>query len=295
MQVLDLFSGIGGFSIGLERAGMTTAAFCEIDKGTRELLRQAWPNVPIFEDVRELNNRSLYESGVGAIDVICGGFPCQDISSAWDGLGLAGKRSGLWFEYARIIGEVQPRFVILENVANLRKRGLAIVLNDLACMGYNADYGIIPASAVGAPHQRERLWTTAWREWEPVVFSAECVDEDTGEESFCRHCRGDFGECDCIGPSTADDNGWECVEENWGFVAYPHGAGWGEQLRPLSVLPEHLSAECYRWYQHEPPVGRVADGIPRRSYSIQKLGNAVVPFIPELIGRAIVANVASAL
>lgn len=227
------------------------------------------------------------------LTLFAGDSPAKIYQQHGTGRGLAGSRSGLWFEYARIIGEVQPEFVIIENVANLRKRGLAIVLNDLACMGYNADYGIIPASAVGAPHQRERLWITAWREWEPVVFSHECFDDDTGEESFCHHCRGDYGECDCIRPSTADDNGWECVEENWGFVAYPYGARRGEQLRTLSILPEHLPAECYRWYQHEPQVGRVADGISRRSYRIQKLGNAVVPFIPELIGRAIMSNVKS--
>lgn len=288
LKVLDLFSGIGGFSVGLEKTnGFETVAFCELDQRAHPILQRNWPNVPIFNDVMELNNEQLHAAGVGRIDVVCGGFPCQDISAAWDGPGLAGKRSGLWFEYARIIGELQPKYAIIENVANLRKRGLGIVLQDLACMGYDADWAVVPAASVGAPHQRDRLWIVAKRQWEPVVFSAECLDQNTGEESFCRHCREDFGECDCFGPSSAEDAGWECVEEDWGFVAYPDSAGRGEQRWPGPILPEHLPAECYRWYEHEPALGRVADGIPGRSYLVQKLGNAVVPFIPWLIGSAI--------
>jgi DNA (cytosine-5)-methyltransferase 1 len=287
MNVLDLFSGIGGFSLGLEKAGMKTVAFCERDKRCLPILNRHWPGVPVFDDIMTLTNEALYDAGIGSIDVVCGGFPCQDISAAWDGPGLAGKRSGLWFEFARLIHEIKPRYAIIENVANLRKRGLDVVLQDLARMGFDADWAIIPAAAVGAPHQRDRLWIVAKRRWEPVVHSAECFDDDTGEESFCPHCRGDFGECDCFGPSSADDAGWECVEEDWGAVAYPDSAGRGEQLWPVSILPEQLPAECYRWYQHEPEVGRVADGFPGRSHRIQKLGNAVTPFIPRLIGAAI--------
>lgn len=287
MLVLDLFSGIGGFSLGLERAGMTTVAFCEQDKRAHPILRKHWPSVPIFDDVRSLTSKELLENGIGSIDVICGGFPCQDVSAAWDGPGLAGKRSGLWFEFARIIGEVRPKYAVIENVANLRKRGLGIVLQDLAFMGYDADWAGIPAALVGAPHQRDRLWIVAKRRWEPVVFSADCLADDCGEQSICPHCRGDFGECDCFGPITAEDAGWECVQEAWGFVAYPDSAGRGEQRWPGTVLPEYLPAECYRWYEHEPAVGRVVDGVPDRSYRIQKLGNAVVPFIPQLIGEAI--------
>lgn len=287
MNVLDLFSGIGGFSLGLEKAGMTTVAFCEQDKRCGPILEKTWPGVPVFDDISTLTNEVLHNAGIGSIDVVCGGFPCQDISAAWDGPGLAGKRSGLWFEFARIINEIKPRYAIIENVANLRKRGLDVVLQDLARMGFDADWAVIPAASVGAPHQRDRLWIVAKRRWEPVVFSAECFDEDTGEESFCPHCREDFGECDCFGPSSADDAGWELAEEDWGAVAYPDSSGRGEQLWPVSILPEQLSAECYRWYQHEPEVGRVVDGFPGRSHRIQKLGNAVTPFIPWLIGAAI--------
>lgn len=293
MNVVDLFSGIGGFSLGLEKAGMRTVAFCEQDKRAWPILQRRWPGVPIFDDVKTLTSKELAKHGVGNIEVVCGGFPCQDISAAWAGPGLAGERSGLWFEFARIIGELQPKYAIIENVASLRKRGLGIVLQDLACMGFDADWAVIPASAVGAPHQRDRLWIVAKRRWEPVVFSAECIDPDTGEESFCRHCRGDFGECGCFGPATAEDAGWECQQEDWGFVAYPDSAGRGEQRWPSTVLQEHLPAECYRWFEHEPAVGRVVDGVPARSYRVQKLGNAVVPFIPWLIGEAIMQTARS--
>ena len=118
MKVLDLFSGIGGFSLGLERAGMTTVAFCEIDKKAQQVLRKHWPNVPIFEDVCTLTKELLDERGI-TIDVICGGFPCQDISLAGKGAGIEGERSGLWTEYARIISELRPKFVIVENVSAL--------------------------------------------------------------------------------------------------------------------------------------------------------------------------------
>jgi DNA (cytosine-5)-methyltransferase 1 len=131
LRVLDLFSGIGGFSIGLERAGMTTVAFCEIDKKAQLVLKKHWPDVPVFEDVSTLTKDLLDERGI-AVDVICGGFPCQDISYAGAGAGIEGKRSGLWSEYARIIGELRPQYVIVENVSALLSRGLDRVLGDLA-------------------------------------------------------------------------------------------------------------------------------------------------------------------
>src|SRR5512139_4315940 len=117
MRVLDLFSGIGGFSLGLERAGMRTVAFCEIEPFCRAVLRKHWPNVPIYEDVRSLAAERLAADGI-SVDVICGGFPCQDISRAngvWgERLGLDGARSGLWSEFARTICQVRPKFVIVE-------------------------------------------------------------------------------------------------------------------------------------------------------------------------------------
>jgi DNA (cytosine-5)-methyltransferase 1 len=158
--VLDLFSGIGGFSLGLERAGFRTAAFCEIDAAARRVLTKHWPSVPIFNDVSTLTKGRLDERGI-AIDVVCGGFPCQDISTSGNGAGLGGARSGLWFEYLRIIGEFRPKVAIIENVAALRGRGLETVLRGLASVGYDAEWHCIPAFAVGAPHRRDRIWIIA--------------------------------------------------------------------------------------------------------------------------------------
>lgn len=160
MRVLDLFSGIGGFSLGLERAGMTTVAFCEVDPFCRAVLRKHWPEVPVYDDVQTLNATRLASDGI-AVDVICGGFPCQDISTAGKGAGLAGARSGLWFEFHRLIAELRPRYAIIENVAALRSKGLDEVLSSLAKIGYDAEWHCIPASYVGAPHQRDRIWVVA--------------------------------------------------------------------------------------------------------------------------------------
>jgi DNA (cytosine-5)-methyltransferase 1 len=158
VNVLDLFSGIGGFSLGLERAGMRTVAFCEIDPYCRAVLRKHWPWVHCFGDIRKLAGRDIH----AAVDVICGGFPCQDISLAGDGAGITGERSGLWREYARLIRELRPSYVIVENVAALLGRGLGDVLGDLAESGYDAEWDCIPASAVGAEHERDRLWLVAY-------------------------------------------------------------------------------------------------------------------------------------
>jgi DNA (cytosine-5)-methyltransferase 1 len=156
MNVIDLFSGIGGFSLGLERAGMRTVAFCEIDSRARKVLAHHWPAIRIFEDVRTIDY-----AGIDA-DVICGGFPCQDISLAGEGAGLAGERSGLWRELLRAICVVRPAFAIVENVAALLGRGMDVVLGDLAEIGYDAEWHCIRASDLGAPHERDRVWVIAY-------------------------------------------------------------------------------------------------------------------------------------
>jgi DNA (cytosine-5)-methyltransferase 1 len=161
LRVLDLFSGIGGFSLGLERTGgFETVAFCEIEDYPRRVLEKHWPGVPIYDDVRTLTADTLARDGI-AVDVICGGFPCQDLSFAGRRAGLEGARSGLWSEYARLIGELRPRFVLVENVPGLLSLGMGAVLGDLAALGYDATWDCIPAAAVGAPHRRDRVWLIA--------------------------------------------------------------------------------------------------------------------------------------
>ena len=163
LYVLDLFAGIGGFSLGLERTGgFKTIAFCEIDKKARLVLKKHWPNVPVYEDIKELSGERLRSDGI-VPDVITGGFPCTDISGAQQHkpTGIDQPRSGLWKEYARLIRELKPTWAIIENVSLLRRRGLHVVLSDLWEIGYNAEWHCIPASAVGAPHQRDRIWIIA--------------------------------------------------------------------------------------------------------------------------------------
>lgn len=159
MRVLDLFSGIGGFSLGLERAGMETVAFCEVDPFCRQILNKHWPDVPIHNDIRELNGKEYQ----GRIDLICGGFPCQPFSTA-------GKRKGkdddrdLWPEMFRIIREVRPAWVIGENVAGFINMEFERTANDLEAEGYQVQAFNIPACAVGAPHERKRIWIVAHSE-----------------------------------------------------------------------------------------------------------------------------------
>lgn len=172
LKVLDLFSGIpiGGFSLGLERTGgFETVAFCEIEEFPRKVLAKHWPGVPIYHDVKKLTGDILGRDGI-AVDVITGGFPCQDISVAGKQAGIGeGTRSGLWSECLRLIGELQPRYALFENVSNLlsgpsQQPGgwFSTILSDLARAGYDAEWADLPASFVGAWHRRGRVWLVAY-------------------------------------------------------------------------------------------------------------------------------------
>lgn len=233
MKVLDLFSGIGGFSLGLERAGMQTVAFCEINKFCQKVLAKHWPNVPIYDDVISLTAERLKADGI-SVNVICGGFPCQDISTAGKGAGLNGKRSGLWREYARLIGEIRPQYIIVENVAALLYRGIAEVLGDLASLGYDAEWHCISASAVGAPHRRDRVWIVAY--------------PNNPSES--------------VSTINAEARRMPIVIKNGGWC---------------------------RW-NGQPNDVRMADGLPYGMDRVRSLGNAVVPQIPEILGKAIMSH-----
>lgn len=161
-HVLDLFSGIGGFSLGLERTGgFKTAAFCEIEEFPRRVLAKHWPDIPCYHDIRELTAERLEADGV-AVDVITGGFPCQDISLAGRMSGIGGAKSGLWDEMLRIIAAVRPRFVIIENSPVLRSRGLERMLGQFCAIGYDAEWHCIPLNAIDAPHRRDRIWIIAY-------------------------------------------------------------------------------------------------------------------------------------
>lgn len=158
MRVGSLFAGIGGMDLGLERAGMEVVWQVEIDPFCQRVLAKHWPDAKRFNDVREVGAHNLEP-----VDLICGGFPCQDISHAGKGRGIEnGTRSGLWFEMHRIIRELRPRVVLVENVAALLVRGAGTVLGDLAESGHSAEWGCLPASSVGAPHRRDRVFIIAY-------------------------------------------------------------------------------------------------------------------------------------
>jgi DNA (cytosine-5)-methyltransferase 1 len=162
LRVLSLFAGIGGIDLGLDRAGLTeTVALCEFDKEAQATLRARFPGVPIYDDVRELTTDRLRADGAIPTAIV-GGFPCQDVSLAGSGAGLDGARSGLWFHYARLVRELRPEVIVVENVAALLGRGLGRVLGDLAALGYDAEWHCIPASYAGARQLRDRVWIVAY-------------------------------------------------------------------------------------------------------------------------------------
>lgn len=282
-QVLDLFSGIGGFSLGLERTGaFRTVAFCDIEPFARSVLARRWPGVPIFDDVRGVSHATLASKGI-LPDVICGGFPCQDISLIGNGAGLEGERSGLWSEIVRLSREIRPRYVIVENVSALLVRGLGRVLGDLAAIGYDAEWHCIPASYVGAPHRRDRIWIVAYPGAKagrhlgtvPEGGGGRAVSHDSGPRGGPRPA-GQVADADGDGLSrggefrdlvgaSGEDRIFPCS-----LAACSKGAGY-----PLSLWPP------------EPDVGRMVDGLPNQLDRLKGLGNAVVPDIPEILGRAI--------
>jgi len=154
----SLFSGIGGMDLGLERAGMTCKWQVEIDPFCQKVLEKHWPGVKRYGDIREVVGAELEH-----VDLLAGGFPCQDLSVAGKRAGIDGERSGLWSEYARLIGELRPRYVLIENVSGLlANEPMRRVLGDLSALGFDAEWHMLPASKFGAPHERSRVWTIAY-------------------------------------------------------------------------------------------------------------------------------------
>lgn len=158
----SLFAGIGGLDLGLERVGMTCVWQVECDPYACRVLQKHWPDVRRHDDVCTFLGGTGGDIESWKCDLICGGFPCQDISFAGKGAGLVGQRSGLWYEFARIVGEIRPRYVLVENVTGLFVRGMDVVLGSLASLGYDAEWEVIPAASVGAPHLRERVFILAY-------------------------------------------------------------------------------------------------------------------------------------
>lgn len=269
-RLLDLFSGIGGFSLGLERSGyFETVQFCEIDPYCRRVLAKHWPKVPCHDDVRTLDRDRL----VPRIDAICGGFPCQDISLAGKLAGVGeGTRSGLWSEIARLVSELRPRYVIVENVTNLLA-GPAIkpgywfsrVLGDLAALGYDAEWHCIPLGRFGAPHERDRVWI--------VAYPCESGLERHWIASGLKQEIAKFGQFDAFANA-------EKIERLHGMVERRLSA-------EPSGMPDGPTWAGQQWPETEPLLCRVDDGISDRVGRTAACGNALGPIIPELIGRRI--------
>lgn len=267
MKVLDLFSGIGGFSLGLERAGMETVAFCEIDPFCQKILNKHWPDVPIFNDVRSLD----YE---GSIDLICGGYPCQPFSVAGNREGEADDRH-LWPAMFSIIKKYRPNWVIGENVAGHVGMGLDAVLTQLESEGYSTRTFNIPACAVNAPHERQRIWIVAYSEGQ----QSSPPNNEQKQRKISKSKQGQFGRS-CSGKDVSDSNS----ERRCGRNSRREDA---KDVGKLSRSSRGNSGGVGFW-DIEPSVGRVANGVPRRVDRLKSLGNSVVPEIPEIIGTAII-------
>ena len=270
MNELHLFSGAGGGILGGMLLGHTTVCAVEIEPYCRKVLLQRQrdgilPRFPIWDDVRTFDGTAWR----GKVDVVAGGFPCTDISCAGKGAGIEGEKSGLWKEMARIIGEVRPRYAFVENSPMLVGRGLAMVLGDLAEMGYDAQWCIVSASDVGAPHKRDRIW-----------IRAELADSNSNGAERCESklSRADTG-----------TNG--CSEENMANADMQHGKRRSESQQPTGESwksrDQHSrgSAECRdTWWIKDPAdgtvkpfMGRVAHGVAHRVDRLKAIGNGQVP------------------
>ena len=284
MNYLDLFSGIGGFHLGFLMAGyeFSWVGYSDIDEYANKVYAMDYPLAEPFGDITKLDCKNL-----PTLDLVTGGFPCQDISYAGKGEGIYGKRSGLWFDMLRVLCEVRPRVALMENVPALTTRGLYAVLGSLAESGYDAEWDHIPASAVGAPHRRDRIWIVAYangtRELQQEGGKQEqrgrlgnggkeisdpiCIICNAGGESAGREKRADFNRR-CERTDVAD------AEKSNGRQQ--------ARYRKMSVR-----GGCRSRWAAEPNVGRVADGIPSRVDRLKCLGNAVVPQVVAVIAERI--------
>ena len=283
LKHLDLFSGIGGFSLGLEEAGLVeTIAFCDYEPYCQKILKKHWPKVPIYNNIKELNYETLKQDGIKDIDIITGGYPCQPFS-------VAGKQRAekdprhLWPEMFRLIKECRPTWVIGENVSGHIKLGLDTVISDLESEGYSTRTFNIPASGVGALHQRQRIWIIS------TTTDPNCKDvhkqQGNIRSSSNKFIKENFGGVRKILSSTED-------------VAHTNSKGTQKlgQHNEMGSRVFENSSKSYtssnkigkeNWWGFEPRVGRVVDGVPNRVDRIKCLGNSVVPQIPYLIGLSI--------
>ena len=274
IRVGELFAGIGGIGLGLEMAGGFEVAWqVERDPYAQKVLAKNWPGIPLHDDVKTFppDNSDKWQ-----VDMIAGGFPCQDISVAGKGAGLDGDRSGLFYEIIRIAGVLRPRFILLENVPALIARGISEVLRSLAQCGYDAQWRVLSAAEMGAPHLRKRIFIfCTLANTDSTRLPIRPGKEPSGEKpqggavSERSHCDGS--------ETTA------IRESGEGHISHPDGLP-GTQHRHDSGMGGHgQSVSKWRaesgadFWATEPDLGRVANGVPARVDRLRCLGNAVVP------------------
>jgi DNA (cytosine-5)-methyltransferase 1 len=270
MNELALFAGAGGGILGGHLLGWRTVCAVEWEAYPASVLcaRQndgILPAFPIWDDIQTFDGRPWR----GIVDVVSGGFPCQDISAAGGGAGIEGERSGMWKEMARVICEVRPRFVFVENSPMLTSRGLGTVLGDLASMGFDARWGVLGAADVGAPHQRDRIW---------ILANANGLDDalrgnskDHAETMARRKDEPRGSLCD------SGTKGCQKITRESRGVANTDGSQCQRNQRTKRGIAERTNTSKQGWWEIEPNVGRVADGVAARVDRLKAIGNGQVP------------------
>ncbi|MFR6355846.1 DNA cytosine methyltransferase [Akkermansia sp.] len=331
MNELHLFAGVGGGILGSELLGIRTVCAVELEPYPASVLlaRQndgILPPFPVWDDVCTFDGRPWR----GLVDVVSGGFPCQDISAAGKGAGIDGERSGLWREMRRIINEVRPKFAFLENSPLLVGRGLTRVLGDLAEIGYDAEWLVLGADDVGAPHVRKRIWILG------MDRNANCIREEekrevSGGQQAAQSTRvcGDVSKPPCLGsqetwpeqqatgivricPDVSDTNSqlrWQGKQpqdgeetDNCGFTVSntPHQGNvrrerqFSENESPGGRRDCHdrraETDDCGEWWSAEPDVGRVAHGVAARVDRLKSIGNGQVPAVAATAFRVLLGR-----
>lgn len=277
MNVLDLFSGIGGFALGLERAGMRTVAFCERDPFCRAVLAHHWPGIPCHDDVR-----TLRAEHVGPVDLVCGGPPCQPASLAGKRLGAADDR-WLWPEALRVVTEVRPRWALFENPPGFLSMGFASTTTALESLGYRVGTVNLPACGLAAPHLRHRIWIVAHA---PDVRGPEI---ERGEPD---------GVGELLDGAAADTERWGLEGGHKRFAApqaiiaaQDDSTGDGDSGPGRQPQPElrRVDDGVPGWLDGRAVPPPVARGVANRVQRLRALGNSVVPQVVEQIGRAIMS------
>ena len=270
------FSGIGGFELGLERAIPNLRTIWQIEKDPfcRRVLTKHWPDVPKFDDITQTDPRTLPRP-----DILCGGFPCQDLSTAGKMAGLGGKKSGLWFNLYEYISVLRPSIIILENVPNVVNLGLPAICGAMAEIGYDMQWGIVSAASMGAPHLRRRWFAVAYPNDEGLRLS-ERIREECTEKIFA----SSNGEAQAATNTTCVNVQKKCQP----------GAMEAPQDRPAKFKRIGSNTRgihpgnYWEGFPTQPGICRRDDGIPDRVDRIRSLGNSIVPQCAEYIGRLIV-------